>query len=170
MIKQISMTPIDYHNPNKFWTQAERDFYKGMSDEERIAATILRLVYTCIGILVAVLLCALLSGCTTTKYVTVPEYHTDTLRLTQYERDSIYVLDSVAHRMARPHRPRHHLPKQARQHPLPCRGHQGSARQTDVVATDAPAPGQHRAVAACIAFNYLRRQEAYRRTQTGLNH
>ena len=95
MIKQFSMAPIDYNNPNKFWTQEERDFYKGMSDAERIAATILRIAYTCIGILVAVLLCALLSGCTTTKYVTVPEYHTDTLRLTQYERDSIYVHDST---------------------------------------------------------------------------
>ena len=95
MIKQLNMAPIDYNNPNKFWTQDERDFYKGLSDDERIAATILRIVYTCLGILVAVLLCALLSGCTTTKYVPVPEYHTDTLRVTQYQRDSVYVHDST---------------------------------------------------------------------------
>jgi len=95
MIKQLNMAPIDYNNPNKFWTQEERDFYKGMSDEERIAATILRVVYTCLAIFVAVLLCALLSGCTTTKYVPVPEYHTDTLRVTQYQRDSVYVHDST---------------------------------------------------------------------------
>ena len=89
------MAPIDYNNQNKFWTQEERDFYKGLSDDERIAATILRIVYTCLGILVAVFLCALFSGCTTTKYVPVPEYHTDTLRVTQYQRDSVYVHDST---------------------------------------------------------------------------
>lgn len=85
----------DYSNPNSFWTQKEREFYKELNDEERIAAAILRIVYTCLGILVAVLLCALLSGCTTTKYITVPEYHTDTLRVTQYQRDSVYVHDST---------------------------------------------------------------------------
>ena len=37
----------------------------------------------------------LLGSCTTTKYVTVPEVHTDTLRVTQHQRDSIYVHDSI---------------------------------------------------------------------------
>ena len=37
----------------------------------------------------------LLGSCTTTKYVTVPELHTDTLRVTQHSRDSIYVHDSI---------------------------------------------------------------------------
>lgn len=45
-----------------------------------------------VGFLLAVLL---LSSCTTTKYVTVPELHTDTLMVTQHSRDSIYVHDSV---------------------------------------------------------------------------
>lgn len=85
----------DYNDPNEFWTDEEREFYKGMSDEERISAAILRIVYTCITLLVAVLLCALLSGCTTTKYVPVPEYHTDTLRISHNTRDSIYVHDST---------------------------------------------------------------------------
>ena len=35
MIKQLNMAPIDYNNPDKFWTQEERDFYKGLSDDER---------------------------------------------------------------------------------------------------------------------------------------
>lgn len=43
----------------------------------------------------AVLLCILLGGCTTTKYVTVPEYHTDTLKVVQHQRDSIYLHDST---------------------------------------------------------------------------
>lgn len=85
----------DYSNPNSFWTEEEREFYKELSDEERIVAAILRIVYTCLVLLVAVLLCALLSGCTTTKYVPVPEYHTDTVRVTQYQRDSVYVHDST---------------------------------------------------------------------------
>ena len=85
----------DYTNPNEFWTDEEREFYKGLSDEERIAAAILRIVYTCLGLLVAVLLCALLSGCTTTKYVPVPEYHTDTLRQVTVRHDSVMVHDSI---------------------------------------------------------------------------
>ena len=85
----------DYTNPNEFWTDEEREFYKGLSDEERIAAAILRIVYTCLGLLVAVLLCALLSGCTTTKYVPVPEYHTDTLRQVTVRYDSVMVHDSI---------------------------------------------------------------------------
>ena len=85
----------DYTNPNEFLTDEEREFYKGLSDEERIAAAILRIIYTCLGLLVAVLLCALLSGCTTTKYVTVPEYHTDTLRVVKVQHDSLVLKDSV---------------------------------------------------------------------------
>ena len=45
-----------------------------------------------VGFLLAVWL---LDSCTTTKYVTVPEVHTDTLRVTQHSRDSIYVHDSI---------------------------------------------------------------------------
>ena len=86
---------IDYTNPNEFWTEEERHFYKGLNDEERIAAALLRIAYTCIGLLVAVLLCALLSGCTTTKYVPVPEYHTDTLRQVTVRHDSVMVHDSI---------------------------------------------------------------------------
>jgi len=85
----------DYTNPNELWTEEERQFYKGLNDEERIAAAILRIVYTCLTILVAVLLCALFSGCTTTKYVTVPEYHTDTLRVVKVQHDSLVLKDSV---------------------------------------------------------------------------
>jgi len=45
-----------------------------------------------VGFLLAVWL---LGSCTTTKYVTVPEVHTDTLMVMQHSRDSIYVHDSV---------------------------------------------------------------------------
>jgi hypothetical protein len=82
----------DYSNPDSFWTQKEREFYKELNDEERITAAVLHIVYTCLGLLAAVLLCALLSGCTTTKYVPVTEthtehhWHTDTVK----ERDSTH--------------------------------------------------------------------------------
>jgi hypothetical protein len=46
-------------------------------------------------IIFALAMCALLGSCTTTKYVPVPEYHTDTLRVVQHQRDSIYLSDSI---------------------------------------------------------------------------
>ncbi len=45
--------------------------------------------------IMTLLLCALLTGCTTTKYVPVIETHTDTLRVVQHHRDSIYLHDST---------------------------------------------------------------------------
>jgi len=46
-----------------------------------------------LGVIILILL--LLCSCTTTKYVPVPEYHTDTLRITNHTRDSIYLSDSI---------------------------------------------------------------------------
>ena len=37
----------------------------------------------------------MLTACHTTKYVTIPEYHTDTLIITKHKRDSIYLKDST---------------------------------------------------------------------------
>ena len=37
----------------------------------------------------------LLTGCTTTKYVPVETVRTDTMKVTKYERDSIYIHDST---------------------------------------------------------------------------
>ena len=48
-----------------------------------------------IGILAGLLMAVLLAGCTTTKYVPVPEVHHDTVRITQQQRDSIHVHDSI---------------------------------------------------------------------------
>ena len=46
-------------------------------------------LYTCIFVAVA------LVGCKTKEYVTVPVLHTDTLRVVQHHRDSIYLHDST---------------------------------------------------------------------------
>lgn len=65
------------------------------ADEERMLAVIHRLAYALVAAAVGILLCALLSGCTTTKYVPVPEYHTDTLRQVTVQHDSVMVHDSI---------------------------------------------------------------------------
>ena len=44
---------------------------------------------------VAVFGLLLLTGCTTTKYVPIETVRTDTLKVTKYERDSIYIHDST---------------------------------------------------------------------------
>ena len=46
-------------------------------------------LYTCIFVCIAFV------GCKTKEYVTVPVHHTDTLRLVQHHRDSIYLHDST---------------------------------------------------------------------------
>lgn len=46
-------------------------------------------------VLLALVLMTQLSGCKQIEYVTVPEYHTDTLIQTNVQRDSIYSHDSI---------------------------------------------------------------------------
>ena len=46
-------------------------------------------------LIIILLVLMMLTGCTTTKYVTVPEYHTDTLMVTKQQRDSIWLHDSI---------------------------------------------------------------------------
>ena len=48
-----------------------------------------------LAIAVAVFGLLLLTGCTTTKYVPVETVRTDTMKVTKYERDSIYIHDST---------------------------------------------------------------------------
>jgi hypothetical protein len=70
---------------------------KELNEEERIrwrAVAWATMCYLAV-LMMAVLLCIMLGGCTTTKYVTVPEYHTDTLKVSHNVHDSIYVHDSV---------------------------------------------------------------------------
>lgn len=53
-----------------------------------------RIIIAVVGIIpFAILL--MMTSCTTTKYVTVPEYHTDTLKVIQNVHDSIHVHDSI---------------------------------------------------------------------------
>ena len=47
-------------------------------------------------LIVVLLIILMLTGCTTTKYVTVPEYHTDTLIIQKHQRDSVWLHDSIS--------------------------------------------------------------------------
>ena len=89
------MTQIDYNNPNDMWRHNGYDPYSGLSDEERLKAGCFQLVGIVGTIIVALLICALFGSCTTTQYVPVPEYHTDTVRISHNTRDSIYLHDST---------------------------------------------------------------------------
>ena len=52
-------------------------------------------VMTALFVVMMVVALALLSSCTTTKYVPVIEHRTDTLIKTQHQRDSIWLHDSI---------------------------------------------------------------------------
>ena len=62
------------------------------ADEQNNFEKILMLILS-IAIIMTVAL--MMSGCKQTEYVTVPEYHTDTLIQTNVQKDSIYLHDSI---------------------------------------------------------------------------
>lgn len=70
-----------------------------LTPEERQEVHVKALLVGCMGypiiIGVMIVLCILVSGCTTTRYVEVVEHRTDTLRVVQAVRDSVMVHDSV---------------------------------------------------------------------------
>ena len=85
------MTPIDYNDPNDMWRNNGYDPYKGMSDEERMKAGCFQGVAFFVMIMLGLALCALLSGCATTKYVPVQQQHTEH----HWHTDSVKERDSV---------------------------------------------------------------------------
>jgi hypothetical protein len=83
---------MEYNNPNDPWMY---DPYKGLDDDDRMKAGCLQLASYLVMIFIGLLLCALFSGCTTTKYVPVIEHHTDTVRVVKVQHDSLVLKDSV---------------------------------------------------------------------------
>ena len=71
------------------------DPYKDLDENQRIDVAILQGIIYFIFMLVAILFMGLLSGCTTVRTVTVERVRTDTVRVTQLQRDSIWLHDSV---------------------------------------------------------------------------
>ena len=73
---------MNYNNPNDNWRY---DPNKSMTKKTGCA----QVIGTVIGVIIGIVLCAMMFGCTTTKYVPVIEHHTDTVRITQHQRDSL---------------------------------------------------------------------------------
>lgn len=86
---------MDYNNPNDPWFNTGYDPYKGLNEKERIKVGCLQGAAFIVLIIMGLLLCAMLSGCTTTKYVQVPVVHNDTTIVTKHQRDSIWLHDST---------------------------------------------------------------------------
>ena len=90
------MTPIYYNDLNQPCFPPGYDPYKGMTDKERMTAGCLQGVALIVTFIVVMLLCALLGSCKPQeRIVTIVAHSTDTLRLTQVQRDSIYMHDSI---------------------------------------------------------------------------
>ena len=84
---------MEQHNdPYENWRK--RQAYYDRKEQES-GETIKNIMKTFLVCLAFALLGWLLSGCTTTKYVPVIEYHTDTLMINKTLHDSIWVHDSV---------------------------------------------------------------------------
>jgi hypothetical protein len=82
---------MDYNNPNDNWIQTGYDPYKGMTDNERMKIGCAQVIGTVVGVIIAMVLCALLGSCTTTKYVPVTETHTEH----HWHTDSVKERDST---------------------------------------------------------------------------
>lgn len=84
-----------YNEDMRYQEYCDRELHKDLTEEEMIKVGCLK-TFILIGmLLIGLFICVLLGSCTTTKYVAVPEYHTDTVRTVQMKRDSIWLHDSV---------------------------------------------------------------------------
>jgi hypothetical protein len=63
--------------------------------QEAFRKSFIRSVAILVTVIIGMVICALFSSCTTTKYVPVIEHHTDTLIQTKLQHDSIYINDST---------------------------------------------------------------------------
>lgn len=83
----------DYYDP---YHLQNYDPYRGIDDDERLKTCLRHLAAIGMGLLLAFVACALLGSCKPQEHVvTIVTHSTDTLRLTQVQRDSIYVHDSI---------------------------------------------------------------------------
>lgn len=87
------------YNPYGYEPEIPESAGEDMSDEERLYLMIKRAVVhvltLVVGMMIMLAMCAMFGSCTTTKYVPVPEYHTDTLRQVTVRHDSVMVRDSI---------------------------------------------------------------------------
>jgi hypothetical protein len=82
---------MNYTNPDEFWRHNDYDPYKGLSDDERMQVGCFQGLAFFLVLFIGLAVCALLSGCTTERLVTVEKVRTDTAYITKHQRDSIYI-------------------------------------------------------------------------------
>lgn len=84
---------IDDYN-NDFYLQQQTN-HDDVDPDQALKSGCFVSVFYLGAIIVAFLLCALFGSCKSVEYMTVPQVHTDTMRIIQHEHDSIYVHDSI---------------------------------------------------------------------------
>ena len=67
------------------------------NEEKRMQEGYMGCGFATAGTICLLLLLLLLASCRSVKYVPVPEYHTDTVIVSQHHRDSIWMHDSIYH-------------------------------------------------------------------------
>ena len=84
---------MDFSNPNDFWMHKMQKYdpYKNMDDDDRLKAGCIQAFIVIMMMLVGLVICCLMGSCTTTKYVTVPQQHTEH----HWHTDSVFQRDSV---------------------------------------------------------------------------
>lgn len=88
----------DPTDPMGFWYDPlpEHPTQQELEEYQRVAIkTLVRSVAAFIAMLAILAVLSLLTSCTTPKVVTVERVRTDTVRITQHERDSIFRHDSI---------------------------------------------------------------------------
>ena len=87
---------MEYSNTNDPWLNTGYDPYKGMTNQERVKAGCLSMIFMLGTALLVFGTIAMLCGCKSVEYIPVPEYHTDTLIKTKVQKDSVYLHDSIS--------------------------------------------------------------------------
>lgn len=78
-----------------FYTPEDYDPYKGLNDNKRLAAGCFQAVLFALMVVITFLICSLFTSCKSHVPVIVERVMTDTVRITQQQRDSIYLRDSI---------------------------------------------------------------------------
>lgn len=79
-----------YHDPNEHWMHGE-----DIDPDDAMKSGCFVLTFYSIAFVIVLLICILLSSCTTTKYVTVEKIKHDTTYVSKLQRDSIWLHDSI---------------------------------------------------------------------------
>jgi hypothetical protein len=82
---------MEYFNPNDYWNHADKDQYKGMTDEEKLRAGCWQMVVLLVAVAIGMIVCSFFTSCKSVEYVTVPEVHNEH----HWHTDSVHQTDSI---------------------------------------------------------------------------